>query len=873
MGIDPVSLAISTAVSTAISLATSAVLSELQDPIEVGKLDQLSIDTQGEGVGLTIAHGRECIIEGTPIWTNVVEQKSTKRNPIGSDTEKYRYKASMAVAFIDRTTGGVVNEYSKIWAQDRLIYSEDPTVSVVDSALTVTTEDFLGDYMVITSDDADVDLTIFKSNQTITITNFNNAGNNGTFGGVWTERKSATRTVLKCINENAVACGGSCGTDVTIVQTQKKFYNDDVRGVDVTHKGSATQSIPSFITDLEGIGEVEDWRGIGWIGFDRLKLKHYGNRVPKLKALIATSSIDVALKVVVDDVVARAEKEIAERFNDPTFSFNADTDDLTGVVVRGVMFRAPMKPRDMLRKLAVVYNLAVQDTGNGLRFFLRQNAPEVAIDPDHLAAHKLGDDYDRPFSVKQEKNENIPSEVHVRYFDPELDYERGTQTETRQDAQTVNVKIVDLPFVLTADEARAIAAKMLWLAEATQNVIRLQLPLEYAHVLENDVLTWTDPDTGHPWRVLVDKVDHTPEGTIEIEGIEEAAYPLTFTRTGIGGEHLGNEEGEIPSPPLIYLQAWEHGPLYREDATVPTLYFAGCAFDSGANFDGYTLHRSDDLGANYDPVGFIDIEGTMGITDEALDDVPATTATWDNLATLDVTLYDGAPTTATEEEVVIYRRNWFRVGNEVIGVTTITSNGNGSYTLGPGMLRGLLNTEDETGSHAAREAVVSITSDEIGVLPLSTSDVGKTLYFKAVPYEFDGTVADIPIAVNLTFAGETVKPWAPTNIYGVRGAVGYPATGILIKWERRTRAPVSIIGSKPLLEPIERYKVQVLDSAGSGGGSVVGTYIVQNASRLYYSDFQQTNDGLTPGDPVDVIVSQWSDALQDYGDEVAGTAG
>ena len=597
---------------------------------------------------------------------------------------------------------------------------------------------------------------------------------------------------------------------------------------------------------------------------DRLKLRHYGNAIPDIRAVISTSATPVTLDEVVDDILDRVELEVRDSLLDNQFNIQRNTSGLSGVTVRGVTFRAGTSPIDMLKTLSIAYNLVMQDRGGKLHFYLRQDAPEVTISTDALASHRFGDEFDRPISVQQAKPDVIPSEVNVRYIDRDLDYETASQREVRESVVDYNVKSVDLAgVVMTDDEARAVAAKFLHTAAVSKNRGRVNLPFSYAYAIENDVLKWTDT-AGHPWRLLVERVDQTNEGILEFEGVEDSTATLSYSRTV--NDRDKDTAQEIPTPADIELIPFEVGPFLVEDATQPTLYLAAAQFDSDAEFTGYTLYQSND-NSTFVEVGEFYYEQHVGYATTALS-APVVTGVWDEVNTVTVEMYQGTLSTKTDEEVLVHRDNWALIGQEVIAFRTVADNGDGTYTLS-GLLRGLLNTADTVGTHAANEPFVMLGDPPVDRYVFTASDIGQTVYFKAVP---DGEDEANVLPVSHTFAGETVKPWPVANIRGIRTTAAAFTQGITIDWERVSREPGTLLGDRPLLESVERYQVQILDSAGAGGGSVIATYLTQDKSQIFYSNTQQTSDGLTPGDPVDVIVSQWSDTLQGYGDSIEGTA-
>lgn len=861
---------VSTAIFIGVQLAATAILASLQDPIEVGKLDEISGNIEGEGASLAVCYGEEAVTDGIPIMLSVREEEDVDSNLFGPDVTEYKYFASIAVAWCDTRTGPI-DRVRKVWASENLIWDLDSTHTITSSNLTVEKKVIGGLFdetvAIIRSTDEDVDLSLFRPGRDkVTITGFSDSGNDGEKRVRRSGRTSQTDTFLRIKNSGAVTCAGSCGT-VTITQDWENWSKRDVRYEPDHYTGTNAQNVDATIEGIVGAGEAPPYRGVCYSVFKDLKLKHFGNGIPKFRALLATSSAAVTVADVIDDLCERIELENQDRGLDG-FTIKRDTSGVTSKTVRGFTLREP-HALEALQNLSAVFNVAFQDTGaGGLRFFFREDATEVAVDTNDLAAHRSGDSYDRPFSGRAEKIENLPSEVSVRYFDPELGYARGSQREIRQHAEQINVKTVDAPFVLTAEEARGLAAKIVWLAEASQNIIRLSLPRKYIHVLENDVLTFTDADS-HEWKLLVDRVDRSFEGALEFECIEEAASTLSFTRSASNRPFVLDRRGRIPIDPTIHLAVFEHGPMRHQDALAPTLYLAASVYDGDEEGVGATIFRSVDDGANFEPFAFFAAANVMGFSESTLADVPATAATWDEVSTVVVRLNneDFPLLSATESEVLVNRVNWCRLGSEVIAFRTSTDNGDGTYTLS-GLLRGLYNTSDQTGSHSASEDFVILASIATPI-ELNPADIGKTWRLKAVagtPSEADPD--DVDDYAEITIEGATIRPWAPGAILGVSADFSAASSGTAITWERRTRSPVTVFGAKPLLEPIERYRVQPLDGPG---GNVLETYLINGRTLFNYSSVSQGLDGWSPGDWV--RLAQWSVALNDWGDTAEGTAG
>ena len=109
--------------------------------------------------------------------------------------------------------------------------------------------------------------------------------------------------------------------------------------------------------------------------------------------------------------------------------------------------------------------------------------------------------------------------------------------------------------------------------------------------------------------------------------------------------------------------------------------------------------------------------------------------------------------------------------------------------------------------------------------------------------------------------GENLVPFRPVTIAGTRDG----SDNLTITWDRQDRAsfPILVI-PPPLSEQTLEFEVDILD-----GATVVRTITVTTETASYTAA-EQTTDGLTPGDPVDVKIYQIS-AIVGRGNEGSET--
>jgi len=225
---------------------------------------------------------------------------------------------------------------------------------------------------------------------------------------------------------------------------------------------------------------------------------------------------------------------------------------------------------------------------------------------------------------------------------------------------------------------------------------------------------------------------------------------------------------------------------------------------------------------------------------------------WDRGNTLTVSLESGSLTNATEADIdADPELNLILVGSsagwEYINFTTATLNGDGSYTLS-GLKRGRRGTEWMCGAHVASETWIlasSLSPEEMGL-----DDVGDDLSFKV---QAIGRSLDSATAIDLTYTGATLKPYAPASI-----AWAYNGTDLTGTITRRTRVGGAWVGGStiPLSENSESYEVDVYN-----GSTFKRTISVTGTNVFTYTAAMASADGITLPTPPSVNVYQISDAV------------
>lgn len=844
------------------SLTASVALRLLQKPPKQDAVREATRGIEGEGAPLQKGYGERAVVQPRVIWER-------RLKPTYGSNGVPRQRAHIMLAIAESPKDSGVNQLERLFAQEKAVYSTQPDLSVSSNLLEIERfehiEHIPGQGPVITNVSMDIispsggpDLSVFKSGIKAVVGGSDESSNNGTFTVLRSTRSEATGETTLRLN-NLDAADDTAGSTVTIDQALPVFAKRDMRSV-TPFNGNANQTPSTFIEGFEGDGNVPAFHNTFCILLDKFFLNDYGAQIPPFRAVYSASAAPAELRDVVEEVALEAHGVDSSMIDVSGISL--------GTYVRGFTTGPDQSPQEKLEQLSAAFLVLSQERDGKIHFFTRDNATEVEIDIDDLVAHDPSDtDLEYPFTRVVDPNLEVPSRVTVQFFDEEKGFTQGSQTEPQSDADNDDEEVLNLPITMTGAEAAAIAARVKWLMRANKRRVRFFVDWKYLRLQENDIAKFTDA-RGKVWRILLDRVDRREDGIIECEGIEEQASALSFTRSA---EPPLSDPPEIYIPPYMQLEVLDVAPLSNAHLHEPGIYWATSATDPRAQFTEAILYASTD-GTNFTDVDFTSVEVPVGIAITALGD--GTPGLWDDDSTVRVAIPRGELESATEREILTERRNLCAIGGEICCFRTATLVSSDTnvliYDLSGGILRGLRNTGAFVSNHSANERFVLLDQQAYRFFPVDVA-IGEQIWFKSVPV--DGVPDDFPSKV-FTFAAENAKPWAPWDLRGDRRASTMPIEGTWLYWRRRTRALVPFLGSKDLVESVERYRIQILDSAGAGGGSVVYTREVEDVDRLFLSRAIQESApvGLTFGDPIDFIVEQWGNDIQAWGHAIEGTA-
>lgn len=235
-------------------------------------------------------------------------------------------------------------------------------------------------------------------------------------------------------------------------------------------------------------------------------------------------------------------------------------------------------------------------------------------------------------------------------------------------------------------------------------------------------------------------------------------------------------------------------------------------------------------GAGLRSVGASQGTSVLGEVDGALAAGPL--GQWDPESSIEVEVYGGDLESVASSEV-IRGENLAMVGREVVGFTEAELVAEHRYRLS-GLLRGLLDTEDEVGRHAPGERFL-LLDDSLVRVPYPAALFGDRVHLKAV--RSMESITDTPDFAAVDLEGLSARPRPPADL-----RAWWVDDALEVSWWRRSRHPNRTLGDpaiEPMDEPFVRFELLVeLD------GYQVRSAQVEGRRRWTYTLADLADDGV-----------------------------
>ncbi len=512
-----------------------------------------------------------------------------------------------------------------------------------------------------------------------------------------------------------------------------------------------------------------------------------------------------------------------------------DATDLATRFVSGMALTQITSPRNVIDTLSRGYFFSAVES-DVLRFkFLGGEADETI--PYEALGAALDTPSNDPLPIVLANDLEQPIQVYVKYINNSDDYQDGSEQSFRLTNSPGNSLALELPLVFRPIEAKAIADIVVQLGKATsQRFGPFSLTRDYAHLEPTDPVLLTDRD-GNTYRARLTSKNEA-QGVLTFEAVLDDA--AIFNSQALTSTKYKNSTVVAPKvntefEPLDI-------PLLRDVDDLTGIYWAA---GGSAGWPGAVWQQS------ADDTTFANISDTtrntiIGVTDGTLADWVGGNF-FDEVNVLRVNIPYGTLSSYTRDDVLNNGAGGYLVGNELIQARNATLVSTGVYDL-TGLLRGRRGTEWAMVDHDADERFVVLTEDTLNRQPLNVSDIGSTIYWKAVTFGRLATTAD---SESLVFGSVSQRPFSPVDLRGSRSS-----GDLTLTWRRRPRLSTNFHAHLyPLGEASEAYQVVVY---ADNTYVVVKRVISTTAATAAYSSADQTTDFGSPQATVYVDIFQIS---------------
>ncbi len=572
--------------------------------------------------------------------------------------------------------------------------------------------------------------------------------------------------------------------------------------------GGPAQARSGVMEAVLGTDDTPAYRGRCLVVISELPVEQFGRRVPLVEVEVANGPYNATAVVadVLQDLCVQAGLDPSE------VDVSAVTAEVHGVRVM------PGPAASIIGTLVDGLGLQIVNTGTQIAFRPIEQDVVVELGADELMSGE------QRFPQRRIREDQLPRKVVVNHYDPERDYQRGTQFQQRQATRSVQTVTLDAPLSLSPEQAFGAADAILyraWVARQQYGPFGL-LP----HRLElepGDVVGATVDGVRHVVRLR--SVEIGAQCALQCEGEAYDAAVLTGAAGGVSGAFPGQQLPAYGTTTLMLLDA----PALT-DAEASQVGYRVAATGSGSAWRSGVLELSVDGGTTWLQAAAVPgytVMGYAGATPLPAPPVHVGAASLDLASTVTVTLIKGA-LQSVSDELLLAGANRALLGDELIQFGTATHISGTTYELSR-LLRGRRGTEWAMAGHGADEPFVLLAGTLF--VPATVADLGATRLYRITP-----TGGEVGSAVSFTLGGASARPFSPVQVTGARDG----GLNLTISWTRRSRIGTELpdTGDIPLDEASEAYSVDILN-----GGTVVRTINTTTPSATYTAADQVADFG------------------------------
>lgn len=485
--------------------------------------------------------------------------------------------------------------------------------------------------------------------------------------------------------------------------------------------------------------------------------------------------------------------------------------------------------RGAIEPLQGAWPFDVIQSGYKIKFVRRGKSPVVTVDAEQLDARQADSAPGVQITLANEMDTQLPRAVSLKYLDIGREYDLSEQAAERLNTDAVNRREIEMPIVLSANEAAGMSEVLLYLYWLERRDVSFSLPPEYRYLEPADVITVTGEWGQYDLRLT--RINLESDGRLACSAKFNAAAIYTPTAQGAEGEAPAQT---IPlDGPSVYIML--DVPLLSDSYNSPGWPAAMAGYTNG--WPGGVIYRSVDGGQTWTDLQGFTSPVSMGYARGALgagrfDIVDASSV-------LDVDMMAG-DLSSIDELAQFAGGNALAYGApgrwEICSPRTVTLNADGSLRM-TDWLRGRFGTEWAASLHQSGDALVLLTDPDLAWISMESGAIGLARDYRGIT---SGRSIDTDTTRSETYSAVNLTPLSPVYLNGSR----HPSTrDWSLSWTRRGRVSPDWRSSVdvPVGEASEAYEVEIYD--GSGYATVKRTLTASTPAAAYTSAQQVTDFG------------------------------
>lgn len=599
------------------------------------------------------------------------------------------------------------------------------------------------------------------------------------------------------------------------------------------YDGAWDQLPDSLIEADVGVDQVSAYRGFAYVVVEGFNISKYGG-IPTFSALVENMDYGT-LEEIADHLCDRVDVEPGDR----------DFSVFSAQQVRGLYVGQQQSPRQTLELAAMPYAADYYETIDGTLKGVYFGGSSIKV----IATNDLGAAEGEQSTVGGEQGSKIefsliddaqvPRQITVTAFDPYKDHELTAQHAYRMQGFSAGVENVALPMALSPDEIRQSAERLLYQRHVERESVSIKLPWKYGYLEPTNIIQVTSGGITH--RLRIAQISGALPGPVEFQCVADQSEVYTQTIAGTSGDGYTPPTVRVPVESLAILM----DTVMLRDSDNEAGYYAAIVPRDDGGWSGAGLYR--DRGAGYELVERFFVPAIAGVTTASVTSLANNSLDVTSIITVD--LYG---TTATLESVteseLVNGANAALIGDAQVFqfMTAVQVGGYSNRWTLSNILWSRRGSDHAITTHASGSRVV-LLDGAVQFIQNDLSERGTARNFKAAT---SGLAIATVAPTSFTWDARTLKPLSVVDATGSRDG----SNNLTINWKRRTRLGGHWADSidVPLGEETESYEIDIMS-----GVTVLRT-ITATSETVGYTAAEQTTDGLTPGDPVEVNIYQIS---------------